>query len=224
MFGLFYVIFHFGSSAIASVKKFFRDEEMKHQTYDPISKICRNSSGHNFDTETGKQMFISRDKNGDVHYHDLNRTKNINYSELHRENEYNQEQQNYSDTHTVMKYGCRKRGSITNRDGFSGTIYKDLKNGRLYLAKKMIVSFDTTKLIRQREIGYYLDIDTFEFVRPTDQQIISTREFCEKHDADYNEEMRYIMEKMDWLNELQQKKKAEGCDICDLACDTERSI
>lgn len=212
MFGLLYTLFVGGARAVKGIQDTIENEEFKQKYRDDESGIYYDNKMRKHDQRTGRIVVYEKDlKTGDVWVKDAlscERLRNVTQNSV--EQHYEEERRKYlngTTARTYVQYG----NDAHRKDKCRGKRYKDLKTGKLYVVREIEVPYnkiDRNKYWIGDKIRCLMDLQTYQYVRPTDRELA--------HHAGKSEKIEGLYKAIEYANKeknIKVKKYEKTKDI-----------
>lgn len=175
MFGLLYSLFVGGAHVIKEIQDTIENEEYKQKYHDNSIGTYYDNKMRMHDQKTGRIVSYDKDlKTGEVWLRDsltCQRIRNISQDETQRH--YEEEKRKYLNGTTARTYVQYGRDEHRN-DKCRGIRYKDLGNEKLYVAREIpggYYNIDGEECYVGTIVNCLMDLQTYQYVRPTDREL-----------------------------------------------------
>lgn len=213
MFGLLYSLLTGGACCVKGVRDAIENEQYKQKYHDDSTGIYYDRNMKKHDKNTGRIVTYQQDnKTKDMWVVDAETCKplrNITMDEA--EMHYLEEKQKFlagKTNKTYVRYGRDEH----RYDKCVGIRFKDLATGKLYVMRKIIERDPYSKKITYRDVcSCLMDMDTGEYIRPSDSDIFYTIYHGKTTDELYrkiemeNEEKRKLLKRDKEMGVLQSE-------------------
>lgn len=173
MFGLLYSLFVGSAYIVKGIQDTIENVEYKQKYRDNSAGIYYDNKMRMRDQKTGRIVSYDKDlKTGEVWLRDsltCQRIRNISQDET--QHHYEEEKQKYLNGTTARTYVQYGRDEHRN-DKCRGIRYKDLGNGKLYVAREIpggYYNIDGKEYYAGTTVRCLMDLQTYQYVRPTDK-------------------------------------------------------
>lgn len=175
MFGLLYSLFVGGAHVVKGIQDTIENEEYKQKYCDDNAGTYHDNKMRMRDQKTGRIVSYEKDRRtGEVWLRDsltCQRIRNITQDETERH--YEDERRKYLNGATARTYVQYGKDNHRN-DKCRGIRYKDLENGKLYVAREIPGGYyyiNGEECYAGTTINCLMDLQTYQYVRPTDRML-----------------------------------------------------
>lgn len=212
MIGIIYALFSGVTGITGSIKGIIDNIHAKERTYDSVTNTHVDKNGLHRDSNDNELLFWERDKNGHCLYTNKDKTKRIDYTQLHLDADYNRLRSSSHPGVTVMLYSTMEETHSdleTMRHGVAGSRYKDLSTGKILVIRSFGKNrFEESQFFRKvygkdydnpenrkkrrwlSDNWFYMDVDTGFLVRVIDGRTATK-------------------EDMEWMDSFNQRQKEQ---------------